>query len=191
MIGDSYVLDWYRFVLSCPAHVVKHYLDRSPDAGVLNPFCGTGTTFVECKKRGVPCVGIAAHLMTHFASTVKTDWSADTLELRAHSLRVADAPFGTITPEGVDDAPSPAGNGTSDYRTLPVESRKLLLADSISLRPLHKTLVVLDTIHSVNRRLVHWRKSGSQRRASTRTTFLMGSQSHVAHSRHCALVRQP
>ncbi|MCY3627869.1 MAG: DNA methyltransferase [Gammaproteobacteria bacterium] len=44
---------WYRSVLSFPPHLVKDYLTRfsiQPDANVLDPFCGTGTTLVECKK---------------------------------------------------------------------------------------------------------------------------------------------
>jgi hypothetical protein len=34
---------------------------------VLDPFCGTGTTLVECKKKGTSSVGIEAHPMGHFA----------------------------------------------------------------------------------------------------------------------------
>jgi hypothetical protein len=49
------VHDWYRFVLSFPPHLVRTYLERfdiGPQHCVLDPFCGTGTTLVECKKRG-------------------------------------------------------------------------------------------------------------------------------------------
>ena len=45
--------DWYRFVLSYPPHLVRDYLKRLPapeGRRVLDPFCGTGTTIVECKK---------------------------------------------------------------------------------------------------------------------------------------------
>ena len=52
---DRAVHHWYRFVLSFPPHLVQNYLDRfgieSGDT-VLDPFCGTGTTLVECKKHG-------------------------------------------------------------------------------------------------------------------------------------------
>jgi adenine-specific DNA methylase len=63
---DSSVHDWYRFVLSYPPHLVRDYLTRfkvSSDMTVLDPFCGTGTTLVECKKLGVPSVGIEANPM--------------------------------------------------------------------------------------------------------------------------------
>src|SRR5688572_12184929 len=53
--GDRPVHEWYRFVLSFPPHLVRTYLERfnvGNDQLVLDPFCGTGTTLVECKKRG-------------------------------------------------------------------------------------------------------------------------------------------
>lgn len=45
-----------------------------PSDTVLDPFCGTGTTLVECKKLRIPSVGIEASPMAHFASSVKVDW---------------------------------------------------------------------------------------------------------------------
>ncbi len=50
---DQSVHDWYRFVLSFPPHLVRNYLEHfaiTEDAIVLDPFCGTGTTLVECKN---------------------------------------------------------------------------------------------------------------------------------------------
>ena len=47
---------WYRFVLSFPPHLVRDYLKRfnlNSRHRVLDPFCGTGTTLVECKKLGI------------------------------------------------------------------------------------------------------------------------------------------
>src|SRR5437899_8051776 len=80
---DRPVHEWYRFVLSFPPHLVRNYLERFEVHNkqlVLDPFCGTGTTLVECKKRGIPSVGIEANPMAHLASRVKTDWrpAADT-----------------------------------------------------------------------------------------------------------------
>src|SRR5690606_17023438 len=77
---DRAVHDWYRFVLSFPPHLVRTYVQRfglGPDSCVLDPFCGTGTTIVECKKLGVPSIGIEATHMAHFASAVKVDWTPD------------------------------------------------------------------------------------------------------------------
>src|SRR5229473_3103881 len=69
--------DWYRFVLSYPPHLVRDYLhhfEMNHRKLVLDPFCGTGTTLVECKKMGIPSVGIEANQMAHMACAVKTDW---------------------------------------------------------------------------------------------------------------------
>ena len=56
-VEDRAAHDWYRFVLSYPAHIIRTYVERfGLDAkhNVLDPFCGTGTTIVECKKLGIP-----------------------------------------------------------------------------------------------------------------------------------------
>jgi len=69
--NDRAAHDWYRFVLSFPPHLVREYVNRfelDANACVLDPFCGTGTTIVECKKIGIASVGVEAHPMSHFAS---------------------------------------------------------------------------------------------------------------------------
>jgi tRNA G10 N-methylase Trm11 len=78
--SDRAAHDWYRFVLSFPPHLVREYINRfelGADACVLDPFCGTGTTVVECKKLGITSVGVEAHPMSHFASATKIDWLPD------------------------------------------------------------------------------------------------------------------
>lgn len=149
---DRVAHDWYRFVLSYPPHLVQEYVTRfGMQAGntVLDPFCGTGTTLVECKKLEVGSVGVEQNPMAHFASTVKTDWSADPDVLETHACLIAEEATARIT----------ADCGTSDLallleehpgyasRTLPPEKMTLLLTDSISPLPLHKTLILLDCIH--------------------------------------------
>ena len=54
---DSSIHDWYRFVLSFPPHLVQQYLEDfgvNNSSLILDPFCGTGTTNVECKKMVSP-----------------------------------------------------------------------------------------------------------------------------------------
>src|SRR2546426_12714566 len=88
---DRAAHDWYRFVLSFPPHLVRDYIERfhlDGDHTILDPFCGTGTTLVECKKLGIPSVGIEANPMAHFASEAKVDWSPDPQGLIEHSRRV-------------------------------------------------------------------------------------------------------
>lgn len=85
--------NWYRFVLSFPPQLVRQYLEKfelGGDAQVLDPFCGTGTTLVKCKKLGVESVGVKAHPMTHFASSVKVDWSPDPDGILEHAREVSE-----------------------------------------------------------------------------------------------------
>lgn len=151
---DRAVHDWYRFVLSFPPHLVRDYLDRfgiRSDGAVLDPFCGTGTTLIECKKLGIASIGIESNPMAHFASSVKVDWSTDGSALIDYAEEVAAA--ARRNPEydvacgwkglplfQTNDAPG------SPLRGLSQEQSKLLLKDSISPAPLHKTLVLLETI---------------------------------------------
>ena len=74
LLEDSPVHQWYRFVLSYPPHLVRNYVERFDlRAGdtVLDPFCGTGTTLVECKKLGIASVGLEANPLAAFVSRVK------------------------------------------------------------------------------------------------------------------------
>ena len=147
--------DWYRFVLSFPPHLVRDYLrdfGLSKDTTVLDPFCGTGTTVLECKKVGVPSVGVEAHPMACLAGRVKLDWSPDSDRLLAHAQDIADLAHERLRVDGVDDDLSLrlriAEGSAAPLRTLPAEIQKLLLTDSISPRPLHKVLTLLDCLQS-------------------------------------------
>jgi DNA modification methylase len=155
---DRAAHDWYRFVLSFPPHLVRTYLHRfgtERTSLVLDPFCGTGTTLVECKKLGVPSIGIEANPTAAFASEVKTDWRPDPGGLLRHALSLADRAVTALCAEGIDDEPLPLlRNGrqksSSDpsypLRGLSQEKHKLLLTNSISPLPLHKTLVLLECL---------------------------------------------
>ena len=47
---------------------------------MLDPFVGTGTTLVECKRNGINSIGIDANPISAFASQVKTSWDIDLQE---------------------------------------------------------------------------------------------------------------
>ncbi len=147
---DRAAHDWYRFVLSFPPHLVRVYLQQfgiNSSNRVLDPFCGTGTTLVECKKLGIPSVGVEANLMAHFASQVKVDWSPDPDDLIKHACRVAEAVRAKLKLEGIQDSISSGlPQDHLQIRTLPEESQKLLLKNSISRLPLHKTLTLIDQL---------------------------------------------
>ena len=151
---DRPVHEWYRFVLSYPPHLVQDYLDRfgmGPGDTVLDPFAGTGTTLVECKKRGIASVGIESNPMAQFASSVKLDWSVDPPVLNDYATAVAERTRAAIARDGYSDWNDlplfAAGNGSrAPLRSLTPEQTKLLLKDSISPLPLHKTLILLNAI---------------------------------------------
>src|SRR5205807_3741831 len=85
-IEDRAAHDWYRFVLSYPAHLVRDYIARfgvDSTQSVLDPFCDTGTTLVECKKLGISSIGIESNPMASLASRVKVDWKVDSKGLLA------------------------------------------------------------------------------------------------------------
>lgn len=80
LLHNDDIHNWYRFVLSFPDHLVAEMLQRF-NAGrgnvILDPFCGTGTTLVECKRRGIDSIGIEANPACILASRVKTMWDVD------------------------------------------------------------------------------------------------------------------
>lgn len=134
---DTAAHDWYRFVLSFPPHLVRSYLaqfDLPRHARLLDGFCGTGTTLVECKKQGIESVGIEANPFACFATQVKVDWDVDPEDLLAHAKKIE------------DHARAEQSKNSRALRTLTDDAYQLLLDNSISPLPLHKTLVLLDAI---------------------------------------------
>lgn len=142
--------NWYRFVLSFPPHLVRDYIDqfRLTDKNtLLDPFCGTGTTLVEAKLRGISSIGIEANSFAHFATSVKTNWDVDPELLCTHSQEIVKIVQGILAAQGVDDIIS--HDIDANYlklRRLTPEENKLILTNSISPIPLHKVLVLLDNL---------------------------------------------
>lgn len=142
--------DWYRFVLSYPPHLVRTYLqDFGLDERhtVLDPFCGTGTTVVECKLNRVKGVGLEANPFAHFASTVKLDWEVDPESLNERARAIAADTLRSLDAQGIrDNEPFSGDLQDVPLRSLDTDAFALLLKDSISPLPLHKSLVLLDHI---------------------------------------------
>ena len=151
---DAPVHDWYRFVLSFPPHLVAEYLaefDVASDGVVLDPFCGTGTTLVEAKKRGVSSVGLEAMPMTAFAAATKVDWICDPQQLVYHAEHVASVALDELAAQGISDAGDYGGIDERRLRRLAPDQDRLVFKDAISPLPLHKVqtlLAVLDREHS-------------------------------------------
>jgi hypothetical protein len=142
---DRAAHDWYRFVLSYPPHLIRKYIDQfglSSAATVLDPFCGTGTTLVECKKLGIASIGIERNPMAWFASRVKINWKIDPEALMSHAMEVAADTVGRLESEGLSEASSLP----LCAQDRPVDLHRLLLRDSISPLPLHKTLVLIESL---------------------------------------------
>ena len=135
-LEDRAIHDWYRFVLAFPPHLVRAYLDDfglRPGQTLLDPFCGTGTTLIEGKKLGCNVLGFEANPMAHLAASVKTRWDLDPAAL----LRAA---------ENCVDRAQAAIKTEETLRTLPPDADALLLKNSICPRPLHKALILAETI---------------------------------------------
>jgi DNA modification methylase len=157
---DRPVHEWYRFVLSYPPHLVREYLKRfevTPSCRVLDPFCGTGTTLVECKKLGIPSVGIEANPMAYFASKVKVNWGVEPTGMLEHARQVAEQACARLAGDGIQDTPLyfTQDNERGPLLSLPPGKMKLLLSDSISPLPMHKALVLLDLLTKLHDEQYH------------------------------------
>lgn len=143
---DKAFHDWYRFVLSYPAHLVRDYIhDFRLDCNstLLDPFCGTGTTIVEAKLNGIPGIGIEANPFAHFAGSVKLQWEIDAEGLHCFAHAVAQETLHILEQQSIHDPVKFHGNMDElPLLTLPQAAEKLLIKDSISPLPLHKILVL-------------------------------------------------
>lgn len=162
-LDNECVHDWYRFVLAYPDHLVQDLIERFEiGAGhtVLDPFVGTGTTLIECKKRGIRSIGLDANPVAAFASKVKTTWDIDLEDLAARSRHLLDTireqtgngdaqnvilrtPPGQLTlwePEGEANAPNLDVQDDGLVALLP--------KDALSEKPLKKILIARDIINT-------------------------------------------
>ncbi len=148
---DRHFHEWYRFVLSFPPHLVRTYLEKfsaPEDAVLLDPFCGCGTTLVEGKLSGLRTIGIEANPFAQFASRIKTDWEIKPEELSEDAETIARRALDRLAREGIDDSGFLSEFPEDiEWRTLSEEKMKLLLTDSISRIPLHKSLILLEIIN--------------------------------------------
>jgi len=149
---DLPVHEWYRFVLSFPAHLVRDYINKfglSRSDWVLDPFCGTGTTIVECKKNGIPSIGLEANPVVQYLAETKCDWSVDPDALVGNAEKIASKAMSELKKSGIEDNSiflTPDFPQGIEIRRLSNSEQKLLIKNSISEKPLHKVLVLRDMI---------------------------------------------
>ena len=148
---DGAFHNWYRFVLSFPPHLVRHYIRKfgiNKNKVIVDPFCGTGTTIVESKLDGIPAIGVEANPFAHFATTVKINWEIDAEKFQSVARAAAHETIQTLKAEGIDDNFLFRGNIQElNLKTIDYQTKKLLITNSISPLPLHKTLTVLRILH--------------------------------------------
>lgn len=77
-------------------------LSIEPGTRVLDPFCGAGTTLVQCKKRGIQAVGLDVNPVCILATQVKTTWSLDPVSLRRALSEILRAAGGLDTDPSVE-----------------------------------------------------------------------------------------
>lgn len=154
LFEDRAAHDWYRFVLSYPPHLVRDYLTKFGVGRrdlVLDPFCGTGTTVVECKKQGIRSVGFEANPVAHFAASTKTQWGVDADQLTSAAKKIAKAAESEINASLGRAAELPlfaksAIEEKPQLRKLSSDLEKLILKNSVCPLPLHKSLILIDHV---------------------------------------------
>ena len=143
--------DWYRFVLSFPPHLVRDYIEKfnlTHKSVILDPFCGTGTTLVEAKLAKMRAIGLEGNPFPHLASSVKTDWNLDVDNFSKQARKIAEKAIAILKSQGIDDNLSFSEDKSLILKTLSPEVEKLILANSISPLPLHKTLILVECLKS-------------------------------------------
>ncbi len=122
-------------VLGYPDHLVAalfELLSVNAASRVLDPFCGSGTTLVECMKRGIPSTGIDANPVAVLAATAKTTWNLSPDRLLTIADRVASRAETILSHEVFEDDP------TYEY----IVHSGMLKRGWISRKPLEKALAI-------------------------------------------------
>jgi len=154
---DQSFHSWYQFVLGFPPHLVRYYINKfevNNESRVLDPFCGTGTTNVECKKLNIESLGLEANPMAYFASRVKTNWQPASSELRRALEFVMASAVVSFEKFGFPEDIS-LFSGNRKGAILPIEPKlteeelKVLPKDFISPQPLRRILVLRECVRAV------------------------------------------
>jgi tRNA G10 N-methylase Trm11 len=64
VVESDAIHQWYQIIMGFDWKLVRFLIDRleiGENHLVLDPFCGAGTTLVQCKKQGIRSVGIDAN----------------------------------------------------------------------------------------------------------------------------------
>lgn len=141
-ILNGEVHNWYRIILGYSDHLVSQLINQfkiQEGEWVLDPFCGSGTTLVECLKRGINAVGIDANPSSCFAARVKADWALDGQRLRENAAKARLGYLQNIRTKRYLDDPT--------YRYL--DKAGFLERGWISGKPLRKALALKIAINNL------------------------------------------
>lgn len=152
--GDKSFHSWYQFVLGYPPHLVRYYIYKfgiTPGHLVLDPFCGTGTTNVECKKLNIHSLGLEANPVVYFASRVKTNWQTPPSEVRLAFKDVISSASASLDKFGLSEDVSlfvqpHRGTPLAVEPVLTEDQLAVLPKDFISPKPLRRVLILKECI---------------------------------------------
>ncbi len=130
--------------------------------------------------------------MAHFASTTKIDWSPNPDALEQAAVQVAQRALDSLERDRIVDDPQSCllmeAPPHAALRSLPDELFKLILADSISPLPLHKTLVLLEAIDAFPQFNAHFRLALARAVVSTISNLHFGPEVGVGPAKDDAPV---
>ena len=156
--GDKSFHSWYQFVLGYPPHLVRYYVYKfgiTTGHVVLDPFCGTGTTNLECKKLNIHSLGLEANPVVCFASRVKTNWQLSASDLRQAFGEIIACASSSLDKFGLSEDVSlfvqpQRGKPLSVEPILTEDQRVVLPKDFISPKPLRRVLILRQCIEQVS-----------------------------------------
>jgi DNA modification methylase len=120
--------------------LVRHIIERlsvGPDHIVLDPFCGAGTTLVQCKKEGIRSIGVDANPVCTLASQVKTTWRLNADRLSEELADLVNDASDLVDSQLVDADPALAylkSSGMIDRGWLSLHKAKRILAISVAIK---------------------------------------------------------
>jgi DNA modification methylase len=80
---------WFQYPAGFSYRAVEYFLDAhdiNPGDMVYDPFLGTGTTSVVCKRLGIESLGVEAHPFVWWVAKTKLDWHYDMAQLQKSAM---------------------------------------------------------------------------------------------------------
>lgn len=90
---DLPIQKWFSIVEGFSSNFVAERIERysmTPGKLILDPFCGSGTTAVTCKYKGIDCISIDSNPWMYLATKAKTEWNVDLTELNLVKKSILD-----------------------------------------------------------------------------------------------------